>query len=165
MTSSGNWLAALRAYLLTFATADLVWETAHLPLYTLWQIGTAGENLFAVVHCTLGDLLIALASLTLGLVLAGHRQWPARRFVAVAAFTMTFGIGYTVFSEWLNLVVRKSWAYSALMPTISFFGLNLGVSPLLQWISVPALALYAARRIGMSQQVDGGVPASSPARL
>ncbi|MEA2728482.1 MAG: hypothetical protein QOF70_2957 [Acetobacteraceae bacterium] len=56
----------------------------------------------------LGDLLIALASLTLGLVLPGHRQWPARRFVIVAAFTLTFGIGYTAFGEWLNLVVRKS---------------------------------------------------------
>jgi len=160
MTSSGNWLAALRAYLLTVAAADLIWETAHLPLYTLWQTGTAGENLFAVVHCTLGDLLIALVSLTLGLMLAGHRQWPARRFAAVAAFTMTFGMGYTVFSEWLNVVVRKSWAYSAMMPIVSFFGLNLGLSPLLQWIVVPVLALLAARRIGTSQQVDGGEPCS-----
>jgi hypothetical protein len=165
MTNSVNWLAALRAYLLTVAAANLVWETAHLPLYTLWQTGTAGENLFAVVHCTLSDLLIALASLTLGLVLAGHRQWPARRFVTVAALTMTSGIGYTVFSEWLNLVVRKSWAYSALMPTISFFGLDLGISPLLQWVIVPGMALYAARRIGLSQQVGGDEPASSSARL
>ena len=165
MTCSGSWLAALRAYLLTVAAANIIWETAHLPLYTLWQTGTPRENLFAVVHCTLGDLLIALASLALGLVLAAHRQWPARRFVTVAAFTMTFGMGYTVFSEWLNLVVRKSWAYSALMPTVSFFGLNIGISPLLQWIVVPALALYAAHRIGLSQQTDGSEPASSPARL
>jgi len=61
-----------------------------------------------------------------------------------------FGFGYTVFSEWLNVVVRKSWAYSDLMPVISIFGLSLGVSPLLQWMAVPTLALYVSRRAGAS---------------
>jgi hypothetical protein len=143
-----NWLAALRAYLLTVAVADLLWEMAHLPLYTLWRAGTPGERLFAIVHCTAGDLLIALGSLTCGLMLAGHRDWPARRFVIVAALTLTFGFSYTVFSEWLNVVDRKSWAYSELMPVVSIYGLDLGVSPLLQWMVVPALALYACRRAG-----------------
>jgi hypothetical protein len=118
-----------------------------------------------VVHCTLGDLLIALASLTLGLVLAGHRQWPARQFVIVAAFTVTFGIGYTALSEWLKLVVRRSWAYSIWMPTDSFFGLHLSISPLLQWIVVPALVLYSPRCIGMSQLVSDTEPVSLAARL
>lgn len=102
MPVSSNWLGAQRAYLLTVATADLGWETAHLPLYTLWQTGTFGEKLFAVFHCTLGDLLIALAAITFGVVLAGHRDWPARRFAAVATITLLCGLGYTVFSEWLE---------------------------------------------------------------
>jgi hypothetical protein len=146
--ASTNWFDALRAYLVTVGAIDLFWEAAHLPLYALWHIGTLRENLFAVVHCTAGDLLIALAALTTGLMLAGHRDWPARRFAAVAGFTLAVGFGYTVFSEWLNVVVRKSWAYSSLMPVISIFSLNLGLSPLLQWVVVPVLALYASRRIG-----------------
>jgi hypothetical protein len=81
-------------------------------------------------------------------MLAGHRDWPARRFALVAAVTLIVGLSYTVFSEWLNVVVRKSWAYSSLMPVISIFGLNLGLSPLLQWIVVPTLAFYASRRVG-----------------
>ncbi len=147
MPVSSNWIGAQRAYLLTVVMADLVWEAAHLPLYTLWQTGTPGEMLFAVVHCTLGDLLIALTAVTLGLVIAGHRDWPHRRFAAVAALTLVFGLGYTVFSEWLNIVVRKSWAYSGLMPVVSLFGLDIGLSPLLQWIVVPALAFYTARLV------------------
>lgn len=154
MTTPANWLSALRAYLLTVAAADLAWEAAHLPLYTLWRTGTAREKLFAVVHCTLGDLLIAVASLVLGLVLAGHRDWPVRRFGAVAALTMAFGLGYTAFSEWLNIVVRESWAYSELMPVVPVFGFGVGVSPLLQWLVVPALALRLARRAAHARQTS-----------
>jgi hypothetical protein len=149
---SANWLGAQRAYLLTIAVGDFVWEAAQLPLYTLWQTGTFGEKVFAVLHCTLGDLLIALAALTLGLVLAGHRDWPLRRFAAVAALMLAFGLGYTVFSEWLNIVVRRSWAYSSLMPVVSVFGLGIGISPLLQWIVVPTLALYAGRRAATREE-------------
>ena len=152
MTGHPNWLSALRAYLLTVAAGDLAWEAAHLPLYTLWRTGTAGEKLFAVFHCTFGDLLIALASLALGLVLAGHREWPVRRFGAVATLTLAFGLGYTAFSEWLNIVVRETWAYSELMPVVPVFGFEVGISPLLQWIVVPALALHLARRAGAIRQ-------------
>nr|WP_264185776.1 hypothetical protein [Roseicella aerolata] len=137
---------------MTVAAGALVWEAAHLPLYTLWRTGTTGEKLFAVVHCTLGDLLIALTSLALGLVLAGRRDWPVRRSGAVGAITVVFGLGYTVFSEWLNIVVRESWAYSDLMPVVPVLGFDLGVSPLLQWVVVPTLALHVARRAGTPRQ-------------
>ena len=151
MAASPNWLSALRAYLLTVAAGNVAWEAAHLPLYTLWRTGTAREKLFAVVHCTFGDLLIALASLALGLVLAGHRDWPVRRFGAVGALTIASGLGYTAFSEWLNIVVRESWAYSDLMPVVTAFGFDVGVSPLLQWLAVPALALHSVRRAGATR--------------
>ena len=93
------------------AVANLAWEMAQLPLYALWRTGTPGEKVFDVIHCTVGDLLIALASLTLALVSVGDRDWPVRRFRLVAAATLVMGVCYTAFSEWLNIVVRKSWAY------------------------------------------------------
>lgn len=160
-SASPNWLAALRTYLLTVAAANLVWETVQLPLYAIWRTGTLGENLFAAIHCTGGDLLIALASLTIGVTLAGHQDWPARRFAAVAAITLATGVGYTVFSEWLNVVVRKSWAYSELMPVLSILGLKIGVSPLLQWTVIPAAALYARRRA--RADADQGTAPGPPA--
>jgi hypothetical protein len=153
MPVSSNWLGAQRAYLLTVAAADLVWEAVHLPLYTLWKTATSGEMLFAVVHCTFGDLLIALVAMTVGLLTVGHRDWPVCRFAAVAAVTFAVGLGYTLFSEWLNVVVRKSWAYSGLMPVVSLFNFNIGLSPLLQWMVVPALALCAARRAGTKARI------------
>ena len=100
-----DWLRALRVYLTVIAVGNLAWEALHLPLYTLWQTGTPGALTFAVVQCTLGDLLIALSTLTLALVLVGDSAWPARRFWPVAAAAMVLGVGYTGFSEWLNVVV------------------------------------------------------------
>jgi hypothetical protein len=75
----GGWLGSLRGYLAATAGAGLVWEAAHLPLYTLWTSGTPAERAFAVLHCTAGDILIATSALVLALVLAGTRAWPKER--------------------------------------------------------------------------------------
>ena len=139
-----GWLPTTRRYLLAAAFGNLAWETIQLPLYTLWRTGTPGEIGFAVIHCTLGDVAIAAASLTLALGLVGSAEWPVRGFIPVLVISMVLGAGYTVYSEYLNVVVRRSWAYSNLMPVLP--GLNTGLAPLLQWIVLPPLALALARR-------------------
>lgn len=124
-----------------------------MPLYTLWSTGTAGEIVFAAVHCTGGDILIAMSALMLSLLIFGT-GWPLKRSAVyrVIGFTMLTGVGYTVFSEWLNIVVREAWAYSELMPIVPV--IDAGLSPLLQWIVIPGLAfawaLYPLRRSGES---------------
>jgi hypothetical protein len=145
-TGGSAWLGALRSYLAATAGASLIWEAAHLPLYTLWTVGTPGERAFAILHCSAGDILIATSALVLALVLAGTRAWPRVGFRRVTALTVIFGLAYTAFSEWLNTAVRSTWAYSDLMPVVRFAGLEVGMSPLLQWIAVPALAFTCAWR-------------------
>ena len=115
------------------------------------------EQAFAVVHCTLGDLLIAISTLMLAPIMAGDHTWPRGRFRPVAILTVVLGVGYTVFSEWLNVVVREAWAYSELMPVISVFGLKIGLSPLLQWVVVPAAAVSVARGVALKRD-SGGRP-------
>ena len=138
-----DWIAALRAYLLATAFLDLAWEAAQLPLYTIWTDGTVREKAFAVLHCTMGDVLIALAALAAALVVAGDHAWPARRWTPVAALTLAIGVGYAVYSERLNVEVQKSWTYSDLMPRLPLLGT--GLSPVLQWLAVPAAALAWGR--------------------
>jgi hypothetical protein len=141
--AGSDWLRALKAYLALVLIANLAWETLQLPLYSLWTTATARQMAFAVVHCTGGDVLIALSTLTVALVAVGTKRWPAEGHEWVMLATLALGVGYTVFSEWLNIVVRSSWAYSELMPVVPIVGI--GLSPLLQWILVPTIALSLAR--------------------
>ncbi|RUS63590.1 hypothetical protein EGN72_03290 [Pseudorhodobacter sp. E13] len=142
-STDGISLTALRRYFAVIIPANLVWEFAHMPLYTIWNEGTWGEIVFAAVHCTGGDILIAMSALMLALMLSG-RGWPlvasTRRSVTV--LTVVFGLGHTLFSEWLNIVIRAAWAYSDLMPIIPV--LDAGLSPVLQWIVVPLVAFWWA---------------------
>lgn len=139
-----GWLPALRRYLAVMVIGNLAWEIAQLPLYTIWHTGSLGEKAFAVLHCTGGDLLIGLSALTVALVLTGDAEWPERGFSWTTALTIALGVGYTIFSEWLNIVVRAAWEYSELMPVVPVIGT--GLSPLLQWLVVPSASLYFARR-------------------
>ena len=141
---AGDGLSALRRYLMASLLGNLVWEFAQLPLYTVWQEGSPREVAFAAIHCTGGDVLIASGSLLGAFMLAGNRRWPHERFCSVASITILAGLGYTVFSEWLNTEIRGSWAYSEWMPTLPLIGA--GLSPLAQWIAVPFASLWWARR-------------------
>ena len=138
-------LVALRRYFAVIIPANLFWEFAHMPLYTIWNEGSWNEIVFAAVHCTGGDILIAMSALMLALMLAG-RGWPfvhqARQKVTLLA--VIFGLGYTLFSEWLNIVIRAAWAYSDLMPIIPV--LDAGLSPVIQWIAIPLAAFWWASR-------------------
>lgn len=138
MMPGRTWLGALRRYFLFAAIAHLLWEFAHLPLYTIWLTGTPGELVFAAVHCTGGDILITLSTIMLSLLVFGTGVWPVVRVRRVFLATLLFGVGYTIFSEWLNIEVREAWAYRELMPVIPI--LDAGLSPILQWVVIPTAA-------------------------
>ena len=130
---------AIMVYISVIASGNLVWETLQLPLYTIWTTGSAREQAFAVVHCTGGDVLIALSTLAASLLLLRCKDWPKERFGQVALLAIGFGVAYTGFSEWFNVHVRRSWAYSEWMPVLPIAG-GIGLAPLLQWALVPTLA-------------------------
>jgi hypothetical protein len=139
------WLIAL-GYLPWLGALNLAWEIAQLPLYTLWREAEPAYVAFSVVHCTLGDLLIGTAALLVALI-AGREAVLARwRWRRVAVVTTLVGAGYTVFSEWVNSALLRSWTYSESMPKLEVAGFELGLAPLAQWLVVPPLALYLARK-------------------
>ena len=141
----GNWLGLLRWYLAASAGLHLGWEILQLPLYTLWRTASRAEFAFAVIHCTMGDVMIASLALLAALVAFGRGKWPAERGRSVLAATVAIGAVYTVYSEWMNTIVRKNWAYADAMPLLPVLGT--GLSPLLQWLLVPPLAYWVARTL------------------
>lgn len=143
-SATGNWLAALTAYILTSIGVHLTWEILQLPLFTIWSTEGPRQIAFAIVHCTVGDTVIAITALSVALILVGHQNWPVRSYRQVLFITVVLGVGYTIFSEWLNVTVRGNWAYAPDMPVLPILGT--GLAPLLQWLLVPLAALSSARR-------------------
>lgn len=140
------WRFVFARYLPVFTPISLLWEIAQLPLYQLWAQAPPATLAYVVIHCTLADMLIGVLALLAAL--AATRAGPLEhwRWRRVGAVAVGFGLAYTAFSEWLNTTVRMSWAYSEWMPLTPF--IPLGVSPLLQWLLLPAVALAWARRLG-----------------
>ncbi len=137
-----NWIRVLRRYILFSALGHLIWETGHIPLYTIWVEDSWREIGFAILHCTGGDLLIAMSTMLLSLFVVGSSAWPFERVRWVLGVALILGVTYTVFSEWLNIVIRAAWAYRDIMPVVPV--LDAGLTPLLQWVVVPSTAYMAA---------------------
>lgn len=140
------WIRVMGMYLAASAIGHLIWEILQIPLYTIWREGTAGEIAFAIVHCTGGDVLIAAWTLVPALLIVGLRPWLEGRNAAFAAIVVAGGVAYTIFSEWRNVEILRSWTYTELMPRLPWLGT--GLSPLMQWLVVPVAALWWVRRTG-----------------
>src|SRR5215472_3195827 len=96
------------------AIGHFFWEAAQLPLYTLWRTGTARQIAFALIHCSGGDILITTVTLAAAAALARYFSWTpfGWRMVFTA---IVLGAAYTIFSEWVNVQIRRSWSYTAAM--------------------------------------------------
>lgn len=121
---------------------NLAWEFAQLPLYSLGPYEGWPRSAYAVLHCTVGDAGIAFASYIVAAALTFHPEWPLRRPLAGLGAAIVASLAYTVWAEWRNVYVLKSWAYADSMPTI----VGIGLAPLAQWIVLPVLALLIVRR-------------------
>jgi hypothetical protein len=132
----------LAARWLVLATAlNLGWEVGQLPLYTLYEEAELAALAYAIAHCTAGDVLIAFASYCLAASITRSWHWPAKHASTGLCAALVAGVSYTAFSEWRNVYVLGSWAYTDAMPRV----FDIGLSPLLQWILVPVTATALVR--------------------
>lgn len=157
-----TWAFVALRFVPALAALSLAWEIAQLPLYTLWEKGTPQQVAFAVIHCTLGDVLIGLSALLLALIATRAGPWPRWRWPELTAIATVIGVGYTGFSERLNTVLRQNWAYSDWMPVLPV--VDVGLSPILQWIVILPTALWLARRYspGVCQAFARQTPKAKP---
>jgi hypothetical protein len=123
------------------AGLHLFWELAQLPLYTIYRQGDLPALTYAVAHCTAGDALIALVTYLVTATITRSLSWPHTRPWAGLAIAVLAGVAYTAFSEWRNVYRLGYWAYTDAMPLV----LGIGLSPLMQWVVVPALIVVGLR--------------------
>lgn len=138
-----RWHSAINSYVLAVAGLNLLWEIVQLPLYTIWQTDSTQDIIVAVLHCTAGDVVIAITALILALMLLGTGDWPKQRYLPVSGFAVVVGLIYTIYSERVNLA-SGGWAYSDLMPIIP--GFDVGLAPILQWIVIPSFCFWKTQK-------------------
>ena len=122
---------------------NLTWEVAHVRLYTIWAEADGMAVAWALLHCSLGDVVIALATFALAGIVLGCADWPLSRPWTGGVFVVLGAMAYTAGSEWYNVYRAGNWGYTASMPMI--FGI--GVSPLLQWLFIPPVIVAAYRAL------------------
>ena len=123
---------------------NLTWEIAHVRLYTLWAAADGMGVAWALLHCTLGDVVIALAMFALTGMVLWRADWPTSRPWTGGAIVVIGAMAITAWSEWYNVYRAGNWSYTASMPMI--FGI--GISPLLQWLILPPVMVGAYRTLG-----------------
>lgn len=133
---AGLWAA------LAFAL-NLLWEIAQLRLYTIWLAADRMSIAWALLHCTLGDVVIAIALFALAGIVLRRADWPAWCPWTGGAIVVLGAIIYTAWSEWFNVYRVASWGYTVSMPMI--FGI--GLAPLLQWLLLPPVMVAAYRKL------------------
>jgi hypothetical protein len=116
-----------------FLALNLGWEIFEVPLYTIRWSEPWSRVVLALLHCTLGDLLIGAIALAFAIGVTGS-GWPADRRARgrVVILTTLAGVSYTIFSEGLNVEIRQTWAYTDFMLRLPPLGT--GLTPLLQWL-------------------------------
>ena len=131
------WTAlALFAFLLNF-----IWEIVQSPFY-----GMAGApHEMAIRTCTLatlGDVVFTLAAYAAVAGVTRHRLWGVRWRPRYAIAFVAVGLLLTVVAEYVNVFVLLRYQYAPEMPRLA----GIGVSPLLQWLIIPIIALWLTRR-------------------
>jgi hypothetical protein len=121
---------------------NLAWEAAQLPFYTFAATAGRQEIAWDVIHCTFGDVGIALASFGTAAMATRDSEWPVRRPWLGLAVALVVGLVWTIQSEWRNVYLRGAWAYAPSMPTVS----GVGVLPILQWLLLPPVGVVMVRR-------------------
>jgi hypothetical protein len=58
-------LARAARYLALATLGHALWEAGQVPLYTVWSTGTQREVFLATAHCTGGDVLITVSTLSI----------------------------------------------------------------------------------------------------
>ena len=141
--ASSSFIARVTLWSALSFILNLVWEISHVVLYTIWREADGLRIAWSVFHCTLGDVVIAVAGFALAAIVLWRANWPVSRPWTGSVIVVIGAIAFTAWSEWYNVYRAGAWDYTLSMPLI--FGI--GLTPLLQWLILPPVIVVAYRRL------------------
>lgn len=132
---------AIFALLLNFP-----WEILQAPLYAGMSSSPHATVTKACLQATVGDMVIMLMAHGAVAISSRNRRWTLSANRAQFILFIAFGLSITLLVEWLATrgYWLASWSYSPTMPLLP--GTGIGLSPVLQWLILPPLTVWFARR-------------------
>ena len=118
------------------------WEMLQAPLFESMKGLSFAYATSLCARATLGDLAVTAGCYGAVAVVRGTRAWLLSPSAGSIAAYLALGVAATAALE-VNAVYHAGrWSYAATMPLFA----GIGLAPLLQWLVVPLLALWVARR-------------------
>ena len=136
-------LAAPETNLFLFAfLLNFVYEVWQAPYYEFYRSPSLADKINDLTHCAFGDGIIILVSSWIVSALVRSRSWVLHPTLKLTFLFTSVGLLITLVSETYRVNVSKAYGDPVLAVPL------LGVSFLavIQWIILPPLILYLARR-------------------
>lgn len=125
---------------------NLPWEFLQVPFFAGMAEREHWDGVKACVRATIGDALILLVGYWGVAMLFRRRNWLSQPSTRHLIAFIAIGVVITVAIERLALTGAwfGGWLYSDQMYVVP--GLQVGLSPLLQWLILPPVVVWFARR-------------------
>lgn len=122
------------------------WEFLQAPLFDRMADASHWQASIACSLATVGDAVIMLVAYWVVSAYYGDRGWIIVPRTAQISLFVAVGATVTVAIERLVLegLWIQEWRYSPSMPVLP--GIGVGLSPVLQWLLLPPLVIWFARR-------------------
>ena len=146
MSSSKRLLDSPELNLVIFALLlHFAWEMLQVPLFQGAEEARYIEALAVCLLATFGDAAIVVAAFW-GVAARARpgRGWLLSPTIRHIAWFTLIGVLITIVFELLATKVWNRWSYGELMPVIPL--LDVGLSPLLQWVVLQPLIVWVVRR-------------------
>lgn len=124
--------------------AHFAWEMLQIPWFAGMIEAPHGAIVWLCIRATGGDVVILVAAYWVASLAAGRRHWLVAGAGLPALVVVAVGVAVTVVFEWLATGPLERWQYGDAMPVVPV--IDTGLAPLLQWIVLPPLILWLARR-------------------
>ncbi len=129
------------------------WELMQVPFYEGMAAAAHWEAVKVCTWATLGDGIIMLIGYWGAAIFARDRLWLLKPRPMPLIVFLAIGLTITLLVERLATVSDHptwGWRYAETMPIVP--GLEIGLTPFLQWIVLPLLLVWFVKR-----QLGGGV--------